>query len=348
LLAAALTLVVPMAAMSPSGESADAGDVNSGELDPRIAEHATRLVGVNLMGAEYACVQWGGFLDTDRSFSELAADIAAWNANTVRLPLNEHCWLGGFEYIDADAQGASYRRNVLDLVGSFNAAGLNVILDLHWNAPRGREAKDQTPMPDADYAPAFWRSVATTFADNDQVVFDLFNEPHGVSWACWRDGCVVDGYQAAGMQTLIDAVRATGAENPVIINGLDYAGNLREFGAHAPVDPLGRIIVGFHAYEKGDGFMKRCITSACFDAELKPIIEAGYGLIFGEVGEVIGLEDCSADFVDDVLNWADDNGAGYTLWAYHPAGCSNPSLITSWNGSATEAGQVLKQHLARR
>ena len=32
-------------------------------------------------------------------------------------------------------------------------------------------------MPDADHAVDFWTDVATTFANDDGVVFELYNEP---------------------------------------------------------------------------------------------------------------------------------------------------------------------------
>ena len=73
-------------------------------------------------------------------------------------------------------------------------------------------------MPDAQYAPAFWTSVANTFKDDPAVVFDLFNEPYpdratsttAQAWTCWRDGgtCPGIGYEVAGMQDL--ARRRTG------------------------------------------------------------------------------------------------------------------------------------------
>jgi Cellulase (glycosyl hydrolase family 5) len=59
---------------------------------------------------------------------------------------------------------------------------------------------------DADHSPKFWSSVATYFKANPAVVFDLYNEPHVGSWACWRDGCTSSaGWRTAGMQALVNA-----------------------------------------------------------------------------------------------------------------------------------------------
>ena len=59
------------------------------------------------------------------------------------------------------------------------------------------------------------------------MMFELYNEPHDVSWSVWKSGGATgEGLQAVGMQQLYDTVRATGAQNLVIIGGLDWAYDL--------------------------------------------------------------------------------------------------------------------------
>ena len=52
-----------------------------------------QLGGVNRAGAEYACAQGWGIFDGPVDRASIKA-IASWHANAVRIPLNEHCWLG--------------------------------------------------------------------------------------------------------------------------------------------------------------------------------------------------------------------------------------------------------------
>src|SRR5699024_5320142 len=59
-----------------------------------------------------------------------------------------------------------------------------------------------------------------------RVIFELYNEPHDISWQVWREGGSVAGFHAAGMQQLHDVVRAAGANNLVLIGGLDWAYDL--------------------------------------------------------------------------------------------------------------------------
>jgi hypothetical protein len=69
--------------------------------------------------------------------------------------------------------------------------------------------------------------VVTEYRGVSGVAFDLFNEPPDISWSCWLNGCTTPGgWPAVGMQQLINAVRATGATQPVIAEGLAWGGEL--------------------------------------------------------------------------------------------------------------------------
>ena len=136
-----------------------------------------------------------------------------------------------------------------------------MILDLHWNAPGRAEATGQQPMADADHAPAFWSSVARAFMADPAVLFDLYNEPNSISWPCWRDGCVLpEGWRTAGMQTLVDAVRSTGAKQPIIATGLDWGNDLSSWLRFRPHDPANQLVAGLHVYN-----FLGCITVACWN-----------------------------------------------------------------------------------
>src|SRR6185312_2380113 len=121
-------------------------------------------------------------------------------------------------------------------------AGLYVVLELQFAAPGAEQAEGIIPMPDADHSPAFWHSVAETFRGDRAVVFDLYTEPHDVDWHCWEYGCRTEDengtrYEAVGMRRLVKVVRGTGARQPLLLSGIDYAHDLREWEAHLPTDP---------------------------------------------------------------------------------------------------------------
>jgi len=169
-----------------------------------------------------------------------------WKINAVRIPLNEHCWLG-INGVSPQQGGENYKRAVGDYVQRLLNHGLYVILDLHWTLNGGGLAKGQQPMPNKEHSIAFWQSCASYFKDKHNVIFDLFNEPYpnfGTldyegSWRCWRDGgwCPGVNYDVAGMQDMINAVRGVGANNVLILGGLSYANDLTKWLQYVPHDP---------------------------------------------------------------------------------------------------------------
>jgi aryl-phospho-beta-D-glucosidase BglC (GH1 family) len=94
-----------------------------------------RLLGVNRSGSEYMCVQGFGIFDGTVDAAAIAA-ITAWHVNTVRVPLNEDCWLG--INVSNAYTGNAYQSAIIDFVQALNNAGVYVILELHWSARPAR------------------------------------------------------------------------------------------------------------------------------------------------------------------------------------------------------------------
>src|SRR4029450_4471621 len=92
-------------------------------------------------------------------------------ATTVRLPLNEQCWLG--LGVKEAYGGANYQRAIQDLVTRLHDNGFVVVLDLHRSAPGDGKSTQQEQMPDRDHSVEFWRQVAASYKDDSSVVFDL-------------------------------------------------------------------------------------------------------------------------------------------------------------------------------
>jgi endoglucanase len=303
------------------------------QLVDRDGEHV-RLLGVNRSGAEYACIGGHGFFagPTDR---RAVAAMAAWGINAVRVPLNEHCWLG-INDAPTGYSRARYRRAVRSYVARLHTAGLYVVLDLHWNAPGDLPAGRQRPMADRDHAPAFWSSVARAFKDDHALVFDLYNEPHGISWECWRDGCMLpEGWRTAGMQTLVDAVRETGARQPIVVTGLGWGTDLSSWLEYRPDDPADQLAAGVHFYD-----FASCTSVACWRRTVDPVARE-VPVVVTEIGE----RECSGAFLDRFMSWADSADVSYLAWSWNPAGCAAPALIESWDGRPTPPGERLRERL---
>jgi endoglucanase len=313
-----------------------------------------RLLGVNRASAEFACVQGKGMWDSPTPDQASVDAMKAWNIHTVRIPLNEDCWLGTF----GTPSGATYSQAVKDYADLLVANGITPIVEMHWNhgvytgnasACGDVNATCQKPMPDAQFAPTFWTQVANVFKGTNAVVFDLFNEPYPdaannfsnatASWTCLRDGgtCTGIGYSVAGMQSLVNAVRATGATNVIMVAGLTWTNDLTQWLAFKPTDSTGNLMASWHSYN-----FNGCVTTACWDSQIGTVA-AQVPVVAGEIGQ----NTCAHDYIDQVMAWADGHGVGYLAWTWNPWGCSQGSvLITDYNGTPTTTfGEGFKAHL---
>jgi hypothetical protein len=245
------------------------------------AGNVLQLRGISFSGFEFVAI--GGWSPNDPSGGQAGqpngprwSAVKAWRANAVRFTLNETSWLG-LTCVDTDGvsrrgdPGGNYRAAVSSQVEQANAAGLYVILELHWAAPGNACPMVQTQMANADHSLDFWTSVATTFKSNSSVIFSLYNEPFffglaaGQSeWGALMNGGtfdyfpatsatsnyrnVMEPWRSVGMQALLDAVRATGATNVVLIGGVEFSNNLSQWLAHRPRDPLNQVAASWHPY----------------------------------------------------------------------------------------------------
>jgi hypothetical protein len=252
--------------------------------------------------------------------------------------LNEDCWLA-INGAPAAYSGPAYQAAIADYVGLLTQQGLVPVLELHWSAPGAAKATGQQPMPDRDHSVEFWRQVAQAFKGNTAVAFDLYNEPYpdsnqdtAAAWACWRDGgtCRGVGFQAAGMQELVTAVRGTGATNLILLGGVQYANTLTQWLAYKPSDPVNNLAAAVHVYPTGN----LCGSVACYDAQYAPVA-AQVPLVAGEVGESVDGSVCGVTKSNAFLDWLDAHQASYLAWVWQTWGtaCGALSLITDFNGT---------------
>jgi endoglucanase len=314
------------------------------------------LHGVDRSGTEYACVQGNGIFDGPSDQASITA-MKSWGVNAVRVPLNEACW-NAESYVDSAYAGTNYQTAIEAYVNLLNANGMVAILDLHWTdglytgssaGCSSAEATCQKPMPDSAESVPFWSSVASAFKGNDAVIFDLFNEPYPEradnsneteGWQCWLNGgsdCVGISYAVAGMQTLVNAVRSAGANNVIMLGGLEYANDLTQWLSYEPTDPDHNLVASWHSYN-----FNTCSTQSCWTSQVAPVA-AQVPVVAGEIGE----NDCADTYIDPLMTWMDSEGISYLAWAWNADfNCSTgPGLITDYNGDATAYGAGYESHL---
>jgi hypothetical protein len=363
--AAAVVATVPISApVTPTSTATPTGDFGiqvKGNVLVSSADGSTvQIVGSNFSGLE------GGNQSTWAPFANAGSAVWAkllnWGGsglNTVRLPLNEASWLNYTCYDSGTGASAgrytraagggytpdpnnAYQATVKKAVADATAAGLYVILDLHWGSPNNPAGQPLCPIgqpgfPDADHAVAFWKSLADTFKGNPAVMFELFNEPfgdnvygHSVTGShqpgpdafTWRDGgsffpyaeqnnsagnAVVThnfSWQVAGAQTLINTIRAEGATNVILTSPQWWAGQIEVWLASKPSDPLNQMGVAWHIYGFNNG-----------PAAPLAVLAAGYPIV---ITETYGFDqNLDGGKSANGYPWARAHSIGYLWWGWN-------------------------------
>ncbi len=321
-----------------------------------------RLIGVNRSGSEYACSGPDGRGGNGYAFFQGAVNGRAikamrkWKVNAVALPLNEACWLGGYGGLKPRFSGASYQEAIERYVSRLNARGIYVVLRLSGSGPGehvygAAKGSSEMPMADQDHSLDFWRSLAARFAGNPAVLFHAYDEPHKISWQCALSGCTTNAngsegeahfgpFQAVGHQAIVDAIRSTGATQPIIVSGIDFAGDLSQWEAFAPVDPLNSLVVGWNDFD----FAKNLRRSR---SDLQGL-SAAHPIVVGGFGDT----DCDSDYSTKLMKFADGLGISYLAWTWNTeadyGGCENallgPGRSAYFSGHPSGFGKGIRKH----
>ena len=274
---------------------------------PTIRVHGRQLVngsgrpvqlrGVNRAMFESRCTYDStGFADGPVDQASVAA-MRSWRINAVRVAVNEDCWLG-VNGLPVGGDAAGYRDAVRAYIALLRRNGLYVMPVVELFGPDTQKATQIDYMPDAGHMLDFWRGFAAAFKSDHGLLFDPVTEvamakwndprpdPPG-QWACWLRGCTIDSvyngaarYAAAGLQSIVDTIRATGATQPIVLGGIDYNADLTQLLAYLPNDPAHELVASAHIYD----FVQGKDVNATFRGQLEPIAKR-LPVILGELGE---------------------------------------------------------------
>jgi hypothetical protein len=305
------------------------------------------LQGVNIVSLEWSVAG-------ERVMKSALVAVDEWKANAIRLPVKEEYWFG--KSAGQKDGGAAYRRLVDDVITLVANRGAYVVLDLHrFRAPKNEHV-------------AFWKDAAAAYKNHPAVLFDLFNEPHGVSWEVWRNGGFVaentqpanadenafltpeekaraaKGFESPGMQRLVEAVRETGARNIVIAGGLDWAYDLSGIAHGFALTEAGGngIVYSTHIYPWKRDWAGKVL-----------LVADKYPIFVGEVGaDIKKMTFIPADAQEDAATWVPEmlgliqkHRLHWTGFSFHPK--ASPVMITGWNYEPTPYwGQPAKDALS--
>eukprot|EP01119_Soliformovum_irregulare_P025095 TRINITY_DN918_c0_g1_i1.p1 TRINITY_DN918_c0_g1~~TRINITY_DN918_c0_g1_i1.p1 ORF type:complete len:357 (+),score=49.78 TRINITY_DN918_c0_g1_i1:100-1170(+) len=256
--------------------------------------------------------------------------MKSWGANIIRLSLSQCCLLAGL-----NGYSASYASVIDQQVTWIKSLGMGVILDLHWsNQGSASTTCGQQPMADT-YSIQFWTQVATKYKNDPWIAFELYNEPYLTDWNIWKNGGSYQGYTVAGMQQLYNTVRATGANNAVIVGGINYAYDLSGV-ANYPIQGT-NIIYNTHPYNYGGKQPNEWQASFGYLLPTHAVIATEFG----------DTTSCDTTYYANFLNFTQTHHMSWTGWGWWVSGCSFPSLISDWKGTPSASGVLVKAALLK-
>lgn len=285
---------------------------------------------ITLKGIVRPSLEWsatGQYLSTQD-----LSNIANWSSggttahsNVIRLDMYQGYWLTSGPVTEM----GSYKQIINAIVYYATQLGMAVILDLHWV-----ESGYQSPMANQDSI-TFWQQVATDYASFGTVLFELYNEPYGITSDVWLNG----DSTYTGYQQLYDAVRGTGAQNICIVGGLDYAYDLSFVSPSFCVNGT-NIVYCSHPYNtKGQpGYTGEGGT---FQQNYQGIL-GNYPLIFTEFGCNSGsyYPNGYDQIYSNILAFVNANNVHYSgfAWWVQSGDPQFPCLIQDWEGTALYGG----------
>ena len=204
---------------------------------------------------------WGNPKATQATMNK----VKAAGFSTVRIPVT---WLGHIGAAPDYKIDEKWLSRVAEVVGYAEAAGLNVIVNMHHDGADSKNWLDiKTAAKDPavhqqilDQVGAMWGQIADKFKDKgDFLIFEAFNEIHDGGWG-WGDNRNDGGKQYQCLnewnQAFVDAVRASGGENANRILGIPaYCTNV-DIAVQTfkmPDDVVeGRLFMAVHCYDPYD------------------------------------------------------------------------------------------------
>lgn len=275
------------------------------------AGQAVQLRGMSLFWSQWSRYHLAGTVD------QLVDD---WKATIVRAPLGVE-EAGG--YLQSPAENEA---KVVAIADRAIQRGVYVIVDWHDHHGEAHQSA----------ATDFFTRMARKYGTSPAVIFEIYNEPLNVSWS------TVKSYA----ETVIAAVRATGAKNLVIVGTPNWSQDV-DVAARSPITADPNVAYTLHFYAATHRQALRDKARAALDARL-PLFATEWGTC-----EASGNGAVDQNETRTWLDFLSQNQISWTNWALNDKAESCSALTQSagtagpWSGSALTASGALVKPLIR-
>lgn len=280
---------------------------------------------VQLRGMSTHGIQWFSKCYNAASVDALARD---WKSDLLRVAM--YVQEGGYE---TDPVGFTSRVN--GLVDMAEARGMYAMIDFHTLTPGD-------PNHNLDRAKTFFASVAARNADKKNVIYEIANEPNGVSWTA------VKSYA----EQVIPVIRAADPDAVVIVGTRGWSslgvsdGSDESEVVNNPVR-ADNIMYAFHFYAASHKDSYRTTLSRA--ASRLPLFVTEFGTVSATGGGAMDRASTTAwlDLLDQLkigyANWTYSD-ANESSAAFRPGTCDGGDYSSS--GVLTESGALLKSRIS--
>jgi endoglucanase len=211
-----------------------------------------------------------------------------WGANTIRLALYTE-ESGGYCTVD-DAGKANLLSTLEGAVDAATRAGMYVIIDWH-------TLSDSDPTTNEDAAKGFFSTVSARYAGQDNVIYEICNEPNGsTTWEQVR----------AYAEAVLPSVRANAPDALVAVGTPTWCQDV-DAVASDPIEDA-NVVYTLHFYAATHGQAIRDKLTAALDAGT-PVLVSEFGIC-----DASGNGSIDSDSANAWLDLLDARGVGYVCW----------------------------------
>jgi endoglucanase len=280
---------------------------------------------IQLRGMSTHGIQWFSKCYNNASVDALAKD---WKADLLRIAM--YVQESGYE---TDPAGFTSRVN--SYVDMAEARGMYALIDFHTLTPGD-------PNYNIDRAKTFFASVAARNAAKKNVIYEIANEPNGVSWAA------IKSYA----EQVIPVIRAADPDAVVIVGtrgwsslGVSDGSNESEILSN-PVNAT-NIMYAFHFYAASHKDNYRAAVSRA--ASQLPLFVTEFGTVSASGGGAMDRASTTAwlDLLDQLkisyANWTYSDAAESSA-AFQPGTCNGSDYSSS--GVLTDSGALIKSRIS--
>lgn len=330
LLATCATILCLTAASLSTQASASAADGTPVEINGQLHVCGVNLCNeqdnpIQLRGMSTHGIQWFDECYNDASLDALAND---WKSDLLRVAM--YVQEDGYE---TDPEG--FTNQVNDLVDAAEARGLYSLIDFHTLTPGD-------PNFNIDNAKTFFASVAARNADKNNVIYEIANEPNGVSWSAIKDYA----------EQVIPVIRAADPDAVVIVGTRGWSslgvsdGSDESEVVNNPVDAT-NLMYAFHFYAASHTDAYRDTVSRA--ASQLPLLVTEFGTVKATGDGEVDQASTTAwlDLLDQLkisyANWTYSDAPEGSA-AFQPGTCAGDDY--SSDGVLTESGALLKNRIS--